>query len=97
METAGLAALKDGEDSKLRVKILKDYDLVIKHGEKDRPLAVAAFKKSDEPLTTKREWGEALVKAGAAEEVKEPAKRPQNDPKVMSALRAAVGADIGRK
>lgn len=79
----------------MRVKILKDYDLVIKRGAKDRPLAVAAFKKSDEPLTTKREWGEALIKVGAAEEVKELSKRPHNDPKVMSALRAAVGADIG--
>lgn len=79
----------------MRVKILKDYDLVIKRGAKDRPLAVAAFKKSDELLTTKREWGEALIKAGAAEEVKEPAKRPQNNPEVMAALRAAVGADGG--
>lgn len=92
-----MALSKDGEVSKLRVKILKDYDLVIKRGAKDRPLAVAAFKKEHGAITTKREWGEALVKAGAAEEVKELAKRPQSDPKVMSELRSAVGADIGRK
>lgn len=77
----------------MRVKILKDYDLVIKRGAKDRPLAVAAFKKSDEPLTTKREWGGALIKAGVAEEIKEPARKSDNDPKIMKALRAAVGAD----
>ena len=76
----------------MRVKILKDYDLVIKRGAKDRPLAVAAFKKSDEPLTTKREWGNALVEAGAAKEVKEPARKPDNDPKAMKAPRAAVDA-----
>lgn len=81
----------------MRVKIIKDYDLVISSGPNGRPVAVAAFKKSDEPLTTKREWGDALVKAGAAEEVKEPAKRPQNDPKIMSALRDAVGADSDSK
>lgn len=81
----------------MRVKILKDYDLVIKRGAKDRPLAVAAFKKEHGTITTKREWGEALVKVGVAEEVKEPTKRPQNDPKVMSALRAAVGTDSDSK
>lgn len=79
----------------MRIKILKDHDLVIRESSKGRPLAVAAFKKSDEPLTTKREWGDRLIAAGVAEEVEEPAKRPENNPLVMKALRKAVGADDG--
>lgn len=77
----------------MRVKIIKNHDLVVRESSKGRPLSVAAFKKSDEPITTKREWGERLIAAGVAEEVDSPAKRPDNPPQVIKALRKAVGAE----
>lgn len=77
----------------MRIKVTKDYDLHIVVSKSGTPRATVAFKASDEPITVKREWGEKLVADGAAVEVKETAKRPQNDPAVMNALRAAVGAD----
>lgn len=63
----------------MRIKVTKAHDLVIKETKNGRPLATVSFVPSDEPITTKREWGEELVKVGAAIEVKEPAKRKAGD------------------
>lgn len=59
----------------MRIKVTKPYDLHINTNEKGRPLATVAFTPSDEPVTVKREWGEALIAAKAGVEVKEPVKR----------------------
>lgn len=77
----------------MRVIIKKPFDYVTKRNTSGSPLATVAYKPNAEPLTVKREHGEAMVKAGAATEVKEPAKRPENSAATMKALRAAVGAD----
>lgn len=77
----------------MRVIIQKPFDYVMKRNSSGSPLATVAYKPSAEPLTVKREHGEAMVKAGAATEVKGPAKRPDNSAATMKALRAAVGAD----
>lgn len=77
----------------MRVIIKKPFDYVTKRNTSGSPLATVAYKPNAEPLTVKREHGEAMVRAGAATEVKEPAKRPENSAATMKALRAAVGAD----
>lgn len=77
----------------MRIKVTKPYDLHINVNDKGRPLATVAFTPSDEPITVKREWGEALIAAKAGVEVKESAKRPENSSATLKALRAAVGAD----
>lgn len=77
----------------MRVIIKKPFDYVTKRNSSGSPLATVAYKPNAEPLTVKREHGEAMVRAGAATEVKEPAKRPENSAATMKALRAAVGAD----
>ena len=77
----------------MRVIIKKPFDYVTKRNSSGSPLATVAYKPNAEPLTVKREHGEAMVKAGAATEVKEPAKRHENSAATMKALRAAVGAD----
>lgn len=77
----------------MRVIIKKPFDYVTKRNTSGSPLATVAYRPNPDPLTVKREHGEAMVKAGAATEVKEPAKRPENSPATMKALRAAVGAD----
>lgn len=55
----------------MRIKVTKAHDLVIKETKNGRPLATVSFVPSDDPITTKREWGVALVKAKAGVEVKE--------------------------
>lgn len=77
----------------MRVIIKKPFDYVTKRNTSGSPLATVAYKPNPDPLTVKREHGEAMVRAGAATEVKEPAKRPENSAATMKALRAAVGAD----
>lgn len=77
----------------MRVIIKKPFDYVMKRNSSGSPLATVAYKPNLEPLTVKREHGEAMVRAGAATEVKSPAKRPENSAATMKALRAAVGAD----
>lgn len=59
----------------MRIIIKKPFDYVTKRNTSGSPLATVAYKPNAEPLTVKREHGEAMVKAGAATEVKEPAKR----------------------
>lgn len=76
----------------MRVIIKKPFDYVTKRNASGSPLATVAYKPNAEPMTVKREHGEVMVKAGAATEVKEPAKRPENSAATMKALRAAVGA-----
>lgn len=76
----------------MRVTITKPHDIVTKRNAAGTPLATVAYTPAVN-LTVKREHGEAMVKAGAATEVKEPAKRPENSAATMKALRAAVGAD----
>lgn len=77
----------------MRVIIEKPFDYVTKRNSSGSPLATVAYRPNAEPLTVKREHGEAMVMAGAATEVKESAKRPENSAATMKALRAAVGAD----
>ena len=59
----------------MRIKVTKPYDLHINVNDKGRPLATVSFSPSDDPITVKREWGDVVVKSGAAVEVKETVKR----------------------
>lgn len=52
----------------MRVRFLKDYD----YTPLDDFRITVAYKASNEPLTVKREAGEAAIKAGRAEEVVDP-------------------------
>lgn len=63
----------------MRIKITKQHDINIEVTDKGRILSTISFQPCDEPVTVKREWGEELVKVGAAIEVKEPAKRKAGD------------------
>lgn len=60
----------------MRVIIEKPYDVVTKRNAAGTPLASVAYNPTEEPITVKREHGLELVRAGAAKEVREPAKRP---------------------
>ena len=64
----------------MRVIIHKKHDIVVARSPAGSPLATVAYKLNAEPLTVKREHGEALVAAGAATEVKEPARRKLAEP-----------------
>ena len=59
----------------MRVKFTDRFDFVIHRSKTGTPLQTAAYKASDEPVTVKREHGEAAVAAGVAVEVDEVAVR----------------------
>jgi hypothetical protein len=53
----------------MRVKFTDNFDYVIHRSKSGTPLQTAAYKASDDPITVKRDHGEAAVLAGAAVEV----------------------------
>ena len=59
----------------MRVIFGADFDCVTLRTASGKPRITIAYKASTEPVTVKREHGEAAIKAGVATEVKEPAKR----------------------
>lgn len=59
----------------MRVIFSDDFDYVTLRTANGKPRAMVAYKASPEPVTVKNDHGEAAIKAGAATEVKEPAKR----------------------
>lgn len=64
----------------MRVIFTENFDYVTLRAVNGKPRAMVAYKADPEPQTVKREHGEAAVKAGAATEVKEPAKRAAPEP-----------------
>lgn len=53
----------------MRVKFHDKFDFVIHRSKSGTPLQTAAYSPSDEPITVKREHGEAAVEAGVAVEI----------------------------
>ena len=53
----------------MRVKFTDRFDFVIHRSKTGTPLQTAAYSPSDEPITVKREHGEAAVEAGVAVEI----------------------------
>jgi hypothetical protein len=62
----------------MRVRFLERFSYVTHRSVNGTPRASVAYPASREPVTVPRDHGEAAVKAGAAVEVKEPAKRPES-------------------
>lgn len=60
----------------MRVTIHKPHDVVTLRKKNGTPRAMVSYTPHKDPITVKREHGEELVAAGAATEVKEPAKKP---------------------
>lgn len=59
----------------MRVIFTDRFDFVTLRAKNGKPRAMVAYQPGAEPLTVKREHGEAAVAAGVATEVKEPHKR----------------------
>lgn len=59
----------------MRVTITKPHDIIVLRSKAGTPMSTVAYTPTTEPVTVKREHGEEMVSAGAAVEVKEPAKR----------------------
>ena len=53
----------------MRVKFTAPFNYVIHRSKSGTPLQTAAYSASDEPITVKRDHGEAAVAAGVAVEV----------------------------
>jgi len=53
----------------MRIKFNDKFDYVIHRSKSGTPLQTAAYSASDEPITVKREHGEAAVAAGVATEI----------------------------
>ena len=67
----------------MRVKFNSAFDHVTLRSKSGTPRATVAYQQGDEPITVPREHGDAAVAAGAAVEIKEPAKRKVDHSETM--------------
>lgn len=72
----------------MRVKFTSPFDYVTLRTKSGTPRATISYKPGDEPITVKREHGEAAVLAGKAVEVQEPAVRDEARADIVRAVKS---------
>lgn len=72
----------------MRVRFLSPFNYVIHRNKSGTPLQTASYSASDEPITVKRDHGEAAVLAGKAVEVDEPATVDDAREKIVRAMKS---------